>query len=108
MDHRDAVVREEVGDFVEKCLVLRLHYAQTLRHWYDRFTARRGEIVALYDERFCRMWECYLAGAEMGFRYGGHMNFQLQLSKRVDALPITRDYIAQAEQALAADARQVA
>ncbi len=88
--------------------ILRLHYAETLRRWSERFAAHRDEIAALYDERFCRMWECYLAGAEMGFRHGGHMNFQLQLTKRVDALPITRAYMGDAERALAADARRAA
>jgi cyclopropane-fatty-acyl-phospholipid synthase len=65
-------------------------------------------MAALYDERFCRMWEFYLAGAEMGFRYGTHMNFQLQLTKRVGALPLTRDYMAEAERALAASEREAA
>ncbi len=88
--------------------IQRLHYAKTLAHWRERFDARRDEIAALYDERFCRMWECYLAGAEMGFIYGGHMIFQMQLTKRVDALPITRDYMREAELALDAVARRAA
>ena len=75
--------------------ILRLHYARTLRCWYDRFQAHRAEVAALYDERFCRMWEYYLAGAEMGFRFGAHMNFQIQIAKRRDAVPITRDYLDQ-------------
>jgi cyclopropane-fatty-acyl-phospholipid synthase len=54
-------------------------------------------MAALYDERFCRMWEFYLAGAEMGFRWGDHMNFQLQLAKNIQALPITRTYLAEGE-----------
>ena len=81
--------------------ILRLHYAKTLEHWFRRFQAARAEIAAIYDERFCRMWECYLAGAEMGFRYGGHMIFQMQLTKQVAALPITRDYMRETELALA-------
>jgi cyclopropane-fatty-acyl-phospholipid synthase len=88
--------------------IQRLHYAKTLQHWRERFEARREEIAAIYDERFCRMWECYLAGAEMGFIYGGHMIFQIQLTKRVDALPITRDYMREAELALDTVARQAA
>jgi cyclopropane-fatty-acyl-phospholipid synthase len=88
---------ERAGLRVTDIEIQRLHYAETLRLWQARFAAHREEIAALYDERFCRMWECYLAGAEMGFVHGGHMIFQLQLSKRVDALPITRDYMAQAE-----------
>ena len=99
---------ERAGLRVTDVEILRLHYAETLLHWGKRFAAHRAEIAALYDERFCRMWECYLAGAEMGFRYGGHMIFQLQLTKRVDALPMTRDYMSEAERALATDERQLA
>jgi cyclopropane-fatty-acyl-phospholipid synthase len=99
---------ERAGLWVTDMEILRLHYAETLRHWQMRFAARREEMAALYDERFCRMWEFYLAGAEMGFRHGTHMNFQIQLTKRVDALPITRDYIAEAERALAAQEREAA
>jgi cyclopropane-fatty-acyl-phospholipid synthase len=99
---------ERAGLWVTDIEILRLHYAETLRRWYDRFLARRAEVAALYDERFCRMWEYYLVGAEMGFRYGGHMNFQLQLAKRKDALPITRHYMEDAERALVAKARRAA
>jgi cyclopropane-fatty-acyl-phospholipid synthase len=88
--------------------ILRLHYAKTLQHWLERFSARRQEIAAVYDERFCRMWECYLAGAEMGFVYGAHMIFQIQLTKRVDELPLTRGYMREAEQRLAEVADQAA
>jgi cyclopropane-fatty-acyl-phospholipid synthase len=77
--------------------MLRLHYAYTLSHWYDRVVAARQEIVALYDERFFRMWQFYLAGAITAFRHDGHLNFQIQLSRRREALPVTRDYMAQAE-----------
>jgi cyclopropane-fatty-acyl-phospholipid synthase len=91
---------ERAGLWVTDVEILRLHYAKTLHCWYDRFAARREEVAALYDERFCRMWEFYLAGAEMGFRYGDHMNFQIQLGKQVDALPITRGYMDAAERAL--------
>jgi cyclopropane-fatty-acyl-phospholipid synthase len=79
---------------------LRLHYAYTLSHWYDRVVAARQEIVALYDERFFRMWQFYLAGAITAFRHDGHLNFQIQLSRRREALPVTRDYMAQAERAI--------
>lgn len=81
---------------------LRLHYAYTLMHWYDRVTARRDEIVALYDETFFRMWQFYLAGAIVAFRHGGMVNYQLQYIRRRDAVPITRDYMAEAEKALRA------
>jgi cyclopropane-fatty-acyl-phospholipid synthase len=88
--------------------ILRLHYAQTLHAWYQRFTAHRDQIAALYDERFCRMWEFYLIGAELGFRRLGNMVFQMQLARRQDAVPLTRDYITdwergQTEAAVAAE-----
>ncbi len=71
----------------------RLHYAKTLEHWLQRCAAKRAEIVALYDERFYRMWEFYLAGAIIAFRHDDHAVFQLQLSRERDAVPITRDYL---------------
>jgi cyclopropane-fatty-acyl-phospholipid synthase len=80
--------------------VLRKHYGYTLKHWYDRTTAAREQIVALYDERFFRMWQFYLAGSMVTFMNGGLVNYQLQFSRSRDELPITRDYIAEAEQAL--------
>jgi len=73
--------------------LLRMHYAMTIDHWTARFQANRAEIAQLYDERFCRMWEFYLAGAEMDFLYLNAIVFQLQLAKRIDAVPLTRDYI---------------
>jgi len=73
--------------------VLRLHYAETLKAWRQRFNANRERIRSLYDERFCRMWEFYLAGSEMAFRHQGHLVFQMQLAKAVDAVPLTRDYM---------------
>ena len=72
---------------------LRLHYAETLAHWCRRFDANRAEIAALYDERFCRMWEFYLISAEMMFRTGNQLVFHMQLARQRDAAPITRDYI---------------
>ena len=77
--------------------VLRLHYAETLRAWRQRFLARRAEAEHLRGERFCRMWEFYLAGSECAFRYQNLVVFQIQLAKRVGTLPITRDYIAHRE-----------
>lgn len=73
--------------------ILRLHYALTLDHWYDRTMAARDQIVALYDERFFRLWQFYLAGAASAFRNGGLVNFQLQYARSRTALPITRDYM---------------
>ena len=86
-------VVERSGLFVTDIEILRLHYAETLREWRQRFNQARDQIRALYDERFCRMWEFYLVGSELAFRYQGHMVFQMQLAKRVDAVPLTRDYI---------------
>jgi cyclopropane-fatty-acyl-phospholipid synthase len=80
--------------------ILRLHYALTLQHWQARFQAHREEIARLYDERFCRMWEFYLAGSEATFRLGQAVNFQIQLAKRVDSVPLTRDYMGRTEYAL--------
>jgi cyclopropane-fatty-acyl-phospholipid synthase len=73
--------------------ILRLHYAETLRHWRWRFAANRDTIASIYDERFCRMFEFYLCGSELAFRRGGHMVFQIQLAARQDAVPLTRDYL---------------
>ncbi len=80
--------------------ILRLHYAETLKAWRERFLARRDEAVRLYDERFARMWEFYLACCETAFRYQGLMIFQLQLSLDQTAVPLTRDYLPKAEAAL--------
>jgi cyclopropane-fatty-acyl-phospholipid synthase len=77
--------------------ILREHYAYTLREWRRRFMTRRKEAVELYGERFCRMWEFYLAGCEMAFWHGGLVVFQVQLMKRPDAAPITRDYMYEIE-----------
>jgi cyclopropane-fatty-acyl-phospholipid synthase len=85
---------ERAGLLVCDIEILRLHYAETLKAWRERFMARREEAVRLYDERFARMWEFYLAGSEMSFRKQNLMNFQIQLTKRQGVVPITRDYIA--------------
>ena len=77
--------------------VLRLHYAFTLRAWLKRFTAARERMVKLYDERFFRMWEFYLSGGIVLFETGGGCNFQVQYVRDRNALPITRDYMAEAE-----------
>lgn len=80
--------------------ILRLHYADTLKEWERRFQANRAGVLVMFDEKFCRMWEFYLAASEFAFRWGGHMVFQIQLAKRPDGAPLTRDYISQAEAAL--------
>jgi cyclopropane-fatty-acyl-phospholipid synthase len=84
---------ERSGLWVTDIEILRLHYAQTVLHWWQRFQRRRAAIAEAFDERFCRMWEFYLVVSEMGFRYDGLMVFQLQLAKRVDTVPLTRDYL---------------
>jgi len=84
---------ERAGLWVTDMEVLRLHYAETLRRWRERFLARRNEARAMYDERFCRMWEFYLACSEVAFRELGHMVFQLQLTKKQTAVPLSRDYL---------------
>jgi cyclopropane-fatty-acyl-phospholipid synthase len=88
---------EKAGLLVCDMEILRLHYAETLKAWRERFMARREEAVRLYDERFARMWEFYLAASEMSFRKQNMMNFQLLLTKRQGVVPITRDYIGQEE-----------
>jgi cyclopropane-fatty-acyl-phospholipid synthase len=93
---------EHAGLLVADVEILRLHYAMTLRHWRQRFRASWHTAVERYGERFCRMWEFYLAGSETGFRYQNLMVFQLQLTKDQAALPLTRDYFHTAEQELRA------
>jgi cyclopropane-fatty-acyl-phospholipid synthase len=88
---------EKSGLLVADIEILRLHYAETLRHWRWRFAANRDTIGTLYDDRFCRMFEFYLAAAELSFRREDQMVFQLQLAHRIDAVPLTRDYIAHTE-----------
>ncbi|PPQ28039.1 SAM-dependent methyltransferase [Rhodopila globiformis] len=73
--------------------ILRMHYAETLRHWRRRFAANRDAIATLYDERFCRMFEFYFCVSELTFRYRGHMVWQAQLVHRHGVVPITRDYV---------------
>lgn len=88
---------ERSGLWMTDCEVLRLHYARTLAEWRKRFDANRDKVLALYDERFVRMFEFYLVGAELAFRVQGHMNFQLQLTRSIDAVPFTRDYMFERE-----------
>ncbi len=88
---------ERSGLLVTDIEILRLHYANTLREWHRRFQANRDKVAKLHDERFCRMWEFYLVGCEMSFRHRGLMVFQMQLTKRQDAVPLTRDCITEWE-----------
>jgi cyclopropane-fatty-acyl-phospholipid synthase len=91
---------ERAGLLVTDVECLRMHYAETLANWRRRFMARRDEALALYDERFCRMWEYYLACCEAAFRYQDVAVFQVQCARRADAVPLTRDYIAERTQVL--------
>ena len=93
---------ERAGLLVNDIEILRLHYAETLRNWRDRFMAHREDVERLYDPRFVRMWEFYLASSEMAFREQDMMVFQIQLTKRQGIVPITRDYIGQSEARLRA------
>jgi cyclopropane-fatty-acyl-phospholipid synthase len=77
--------------------ILRVHYADTLREWHNRFERTRAEIARMYDERFCRMWEFYLVSVGMMFRTGSQMVFQMQVARQRDAAPLTRDYIGRQE-----------
>ena len=88
---------ERAGLLVCDIEILRLHYAETLKAWRERFMARREEAIQLYDERFARMWEFYLASSEMAFRKQNLMNIQIQLTKRQGIVPMTRDYITREE-----------
>jgi cyclopropane-fatty-acyl-phospholipid synthase len=88
---------ERAGLLVDDVEILRLHYAETLKIWRERFLAHREEVERLYDARFVRMWEFYLASSEMSFREQNMMVFQLQLTKRQGVVPITRDYIMREE-----------
>ena len=79
---------------------LRLHYAKTLREWYKRCLDHRDEIVAMFDERFFRMWTFYLAGSAAAFENGGMCNYQIQYARSRHALPLTRGYIEAEERRL--------
>ena len=90
---------ERCGLWCDDMEVLRLHYRYTLKHWRERFAQNRAKAAAIYDERFCRMWEFYLAVAELEFLHGPYMVFQLLLSIKRDAVPIVRDFMLDAERA---------
>src|SRR5256885_1524818 len=93
---------ERAGLLVTDIEILRLHYAETLKAWRERFLAHRSAIEEFYDARFVRMWEFYLAASEMAFREQAMMVFQLQLTKRQGIVPMTRDYIGREEARLRA------
>jgi cyclopropane-fatty-acyl-phospholipid synthase len=93
---------EKAGLLVTDIEILRLHYAETLKAWRERFLAHREEVERIYDKKFARMWEFYLASSEMAFRKQNMMVFQIQLAKRQGIVPTTRDYIARSEHQLIA------
>ena len=70
-----------------------MHYSHTLRHWKERFLSKKDQVLQMFDERFFRMWEFYLAGSEMAFKWGDQVVFQFQLTKDFTSTPNTRDYI---------------
>tara|TARA_Y100000591_G_C21793513_1_gene677975 strand:- start:320 stop:1507 length:1188 start_codon:yes stop_codon:yes gene_type:complete len=84
---------EKSGLMLSDIEVWRMHYSHTLRHWKERFLNKRGEVLEMFDEKFLRMWEFYLAGCEMAFKWGDQVVFQMQLIKKHSAVPTTRDYI---------------
>ncbi len=84
---------EKSGLIINDIEVLRMHYSHTLRHWKERFLSKKEEVLSMFDEKFFRMWEFYLAGCEMAFKLGDQVVFQFQLSKKLTATPNTRDYI---------------
>jgi cyclopropane-fatty-acyl-phospholipid synthase len=95
-------VIERAGLLVTDIEILRLHYAETLKAWRERFLAHRDDAERIYEPRFVRMWEFYLAASEMSFREQNMMVMQIQLTKRQGVVPITRDYIVHEERRLAA------
>ena len=84
---------EDSGLIISDMEVLRMHYAHTLRNWKERFLSKKTTVLEMFDEKFFRMWEFYLVGCEMAFKWGDQVVFQLQLTKKLKATPITRDYI---------------
>ena len=84
---------ENSGLVISDMEVLRMHYSHTLRHWKERFLSKKDIVLEMFDEKFLRMWEFYLASCEMAFKWGDQIVFQLQLSKNLTTVPNTRDYI---------------
>ena len=84
---------EKSGLVITDMEVLRMHYSHTLRNWKERFLGKKEQVLAMFDEKFFRMWEFYLASCEMAFKWGDQVVFQFQLSKKLTSTPNTRDYI---------------
>ena len=86
-------VTEKNNVLITDIEVLRLHYAKTLKHWYKNFVKNRKKIIEMFDERFCRMWEFYLLASYYSFVNMGNVVFQIQISKNINNLPLTRNYM---------------
>ena len=84
---------EKSGLVITDMEVLRMHYSHTLRNWKERFLGKKEQVLSMFDEKFFRMWEFYLASCEMAFKWGDQVVFQFQLSKKLTSTPNTRDYI---------------
>ena len=84
---------ENSGLIISDMEVLKMHYSHTLRHWKERFSSKKNQVLDMFDEKFFRMWEFYLVGCEMAFKWGDQVVFQLQLTKNFTSVPNTRDYI---------------
>ncbi len=95
-----SIAIERAGLITTDMEVLRLHYAETLEHWRKRFNEKREEVAKMFDERFCRIWDFYLAVSEASFRAGQNVVCQIQLAKKVDAVPLTREYMMNKESEL--------
>jgi cyclopropane-fatty-acyl-phospholipid synthase len=90
---------ERAGFWITDVEVLRLHYSYTLREWKKRFRANADKVRSMMDDTFFRMFDLYLSSCELSMIYGGNMAFQVQMAKKIDAVPLTRDYIYQQEAA---------
>ncbi len=95
-----SIAIERAGLITTDMEILRLHYAETLMHWRKRFNEKREQVAKMYDERFCRMWDFYMAVSQARFRAGRNVVCQIQLAKKVDAVPLTRDYMMKKENEL--------
>ena len=96
---------ERSGLYVTDVEVWRLHYAETLKAWREKFEANLDRAQEIYDDRFCRMWRFYLVLSELAFRHIGHVVFQIQLAKKQDAVPLTRDYLTPTEHTIGRESR---
>ena len=89
---KDVIYRINLA-WINDLEILRLHYANTLKHWHNNFKKNKEKIANILDDRFCRMWEFYLLVSEYSFRNMGNMVFQMQITKNQESLPFTRNYM---------------